>query len=60
MAAQQLFPYIIENFEYAGQIPLDLFIQSTDLTEKFSVRRLAAPQQRRREYPLAWDIINFP
>lgn len=53
-------PYVIENFEYAGQIPLDLFDKSTDLTENFGVGRLAVPQQRKREYPLAWDIINFP
>jgi Peptidase family M23 len=53
-------PYVIENFEYGGQIPLDLFDKSTDLTENFGGGRIAVPQQRKRQYPLAWDIINFP
>jgi murein DD-endopeptidase MepM/ murein hydrolase activator NlpD len=53
-------PYTIEKFDYAGQIPLDLFVGSDNLTENFGKKRLASPQQRRREYPLAWDIINFP
>ncbi len=53
-------PYLIKKFEYDGQIPVDLFVRSDDLTEKFGVGRLSTPQQRRREYPLAWDIINFP
>jgi hypothetical protein len=50
----------IESFQYEGQIPVDLFEQSKELTEKFGVGRLAIPQQRKREYPLAWSIINFP
>ena len=37
-----------------------LFEQSNDLTEKFGVGRLAMSQMRKREYPLAWSIINFP
>ncbi|HEX8846518.1 MAG TPA: M23 family metallopeptidase [Pyrinomonadaceae bacterium] len=53
-------PYVIEGFEYDGQIPIDLFDKSEDLTEKFGVGRLAVPQQRKREYPLSWAIINFP
>ena len=53
-------PYVIENFEYAGRIPLDLFEKSTDLTENFGGDRLARTQRRRREYSLAWDVINFP
>jgi hypothetical protein len=53
-------PYVIDGFAYDGQIPLDLYDKSTDLTEKFGVGRLARPQQRTREYPLFWDIINFP
>lgn len=53
-------PYVIENLEYAGQIPVDLFEKSANLTENFGGGRLAVPQRRKREYPLAWDIINFP
>jgi murein DD-endopeptidase MepM/ murein hydrolase activator NlpD len=53
-------PYVIENFDYAGQIPLGLFDKSTGLTENFGGGRLAVPQQRKSEYPLAWDIISFP
>jgi hypothetical protein len=53
-------PYVIDGFAYAGQIPLKLLEQAEDLTGKFGVGRLAMPQQREREYPLAWAIINFP
>jgi murein DD-endopeptidase MepM/ murein hydrolase activator NlpD len=60
-------PYVIESFEYDGQVPLDLFERafghfekSNELTEKFGGGRLAMPQRRKGQYPLAWDIINFP
>ncbi|HKR02070.1 MAG TPA: M23 family metallopeptidase [Pyrinomonadaceae bacterium] len=53
-------PYLIESFEYDGLIPVALFDKSEDLTEKFGVGRLAMPKPRKREYPLAWAIINFP
>ena len=50
-------PYVIESFEYDGQVPADLFERAT---EKFGGGRLAMPQRRKGQYPLAWDIINFP
>lgn len=53
-------PYVIDGFAYAGQLPLDLYEKTKDLTENFGVGRIAMPQQRKREYPLAWAIINFP
>lgn len=60
-------PYVIESFEYDGQVPVDLFLKafgdletSKKMTEKFGGRRLAMPQRRKGQYPLAWDIINFP
>lgn len=53
-------PYHFEKFDYAGQIPLDLFEKSADLTENFGGGRLAVPRRRKFEYPLAWDVINFP
>jgi hypothetical protein len=60
-------PYVIESFEYDGQVPLDLFLKafgdfetSNKMTEKFGGGRLAMPRRRKGQYPLAWDIINFP
>lgn len=50
-------PYVIESFEYGGQVPVDIFLK---MTEKVGGGRLAMPQRRKGQYPLAWDIINFP
>ena len=50
-------PYVIESFEYDGQVPVDIFFK---MTEKVGGGRLAMPQRRKGQYPLAWDIINFP
>lgn len=51
---------MIDGFAYDGQIPLDLYEKSDDLTEQFGDGRLGVPQPRHREYPLAWSIIDFP
>lgn len=54
-------PYVISGFEYAGQVSLQQILDADDyLTGTFGGQRLAVPQPRRDELPLAWAIVNFP
>ncbi len=53
-------PYTIDSFEYAGEIPPKVFDASEDLTDDFSVGKLATPEPRENELPLNLSIVDFP
>lgn len=54
-------PYVINSFEYDGQVPTELLAETDDyLTGNFGEGRLAKPQPRKNELPLAFAIVNFP
>jgi hypothetical protein len=54
-------PYVISNFEYDGQVPVDAFVATDDyLTGNFGQQRLPQPQPRINELPLSLAIVNFP
>ena len=47
-------PYVISNFEYDGQVPVDAFVATDDyLTGNFGQQRLPQPQPRINELPLS-------
>lgn len=47
-------PYVISNFEYEGQVPVDAFVATDDyLTGNFGQQRLPQPQPRINELPLS-------
>jgi murein DD-endopeptidase MepM/ murein hydrolase activator NlpD len=54
-------PYVISGFDYAGQVPLDIFEAADDyLTGTFGQQRLPTPQPRTNELPLNLTVVNFP
>lgn len=60
-------PYVIKAFDYAGQVPAELFTLpenagGTDdyLTGNFGSQRLRVPEPRKEELPLAFAIVDFP
>ena len=53
--------YVISNFEYDGQVPVDAFVATDDYsTGNFGQQRLAQPQPRINELSLSLAIVNFP
>ena len=55
-------PYVIDAFEYQGQISAQQLANADDyLTGNFfGPSRLAAPESRKDQLPMAWSIVNFP
>jgi len=53
-------PFVIDSFGYEGQVPLEEFLESEDLTEDFGGDRLPEPDPREDELPLNLAIIGFP
>jgi hypothetical protein len=55
-------PYVIDSFEYQGQISAQQLYDADDyLTGTFfGPDRLPAPEPRTEQLPLAWSIVNFP
>lgn len=55
-------PYVIDAFEYQGQISAQQLADTDDyLTGNFfGPGRLAAPEARKDQLPMAWSIVNFP
>jgi murein DD-endopeptidase MepM/ murein hydrolase activator NlpD len=55
-------PYVIDSFEYQGQIsPEQLATADNYLTGRFfGPGRLATPEPRTDQLPMAWSIVNFP
>jgi len=54
-------PYVLEQFDYDGRIPLDLIAGLDDyLSGEFFTGLLAAPEPRSEQLPVAWAIVDFP
>jgi hypothetical protein len=55
-------PYVIDAFDYQGQISAQQLADADDyLTGNFfGPGRLAAPESRKDQLPMAWSIVNFP
>lgn len=53
-------PYLIDAFDFAGQIDIAAFEAAPDITGDWGKGRLAKPERREREFPLDVNIINFP
>ncbi|MDT0354068.1 M23 family metallopeptidase [Pseudonocardia charpentierae] len=55
-------PYVLDSFEYQGQISAQQLANTDDyLTGNFfGPDRLAAPEARKDQLPMAWAIVNFP
>ena len=55
-------PYVVDAFEYQGQISAQQLADADDyLTGNFfGPGRLAAPESRKDQLPMAWSIVNFP
>ena len=55
-------PYVLDAFEYQGQISAQQLANADDyLTGNFfGPGRLAAPESRKDQLPMAWSIVNFP
>lgn len=53
-------PFTFSQFEYAGQVHREQYIDSEELTDDFSNGLILQAQPRQNEYPLQLNIINFP
>jgi hypothetical protein len=52
-------PYVIDSFDYAGQVSYEKFEAATDLTGDWGQGRLASPGPRHNEFPMGLTIIDF-
>jgi murein DD-endopeptidase MepM/ murein hydrolase activator NlpD len=54
-------PYVLEQFDYAGQVPLELIAGlAAYLSGELFAGRLVTPKPRTEQLPLAWAIVDFP
>ncbi len=54
-------PYVISTFDYDGQVSEQKFVAADAfMTGTFGEGRLAKPEPRKDELPLAFAIVNFP
>jgi hypothetical protein len=55
-------PYVIDRFDYDGQMPIQTLLDADDYLSghNFGEQRLAIPEPRTNQLPLAWAIVNFP
>jgi hypothetical protein len=53
-------PYVIDTFNLAGQIDIAAFDAAPDLTGNWGKGLLSKPERREREFPLNFNIIDFP
>jgi hypothetical protein len=53
-------PYVIESFNLAGQIDIAAFETAPDLTGNWGKGRLSKGERHEREFPLNFNIIDFP
>jgi len=58
MAADGI-PYLIDSFDFAGQIDIAAFEAAPALAGDWGKGRLAKPEPRQRQFPLNLNIINF-
>jgi murein DD-endopeptidase MepM/ murein hydrolase activator NlpD len=52
-------PYLIDAFDFAGQVDIAAFEAAPDITGDWGKGRLAKPEPRKGEFPLNVNIINF-
>jgi Peptidase family M23 len=52
-------PYLIDAFDFAGQIDIAAFEAAPGITGDWGKGRIAKPERREREFPLNVNIINF-
>ena len=53
-------PYLIDAFDFAGQVDIAAFEAAPDIRGDWGKARVAKPERREREFPLDANIINFP
>ncbi len=53
-------PYLIDAFDFAGQLDIAAFEAASGITGDWGKGRIAKPERREREFPLNLNIINFP
>jgi hypothetical protein len=55
-------PYVLDSFEYQGQISAQQLADADFyLTGSFfGPGRMATPEPRKDQLPMAWSIVNFP
>jgi hypothetical protein len=52
-------PYVIDGFDFSGQIDIAAFEAAPALAGDWGKGRIAKPEPRQREFPLNLNIINF-
>jgi hypothetical protein len=52
-------PYLIDGFDFAGQVDIAAFEAAPSLAGDWGKGRMAKPEPRQREFPLNLNIINF-
>lgn len=58
MAADGL-PYVIDTFDFSGQVDIGAFDAAPSLEGDWGKGRIAKPEKRDRQFPLNLNIINF-
>jgi hypothetical protein len=58
MAADGL-PYLINTFDFAGQIDIAAFEAAPALAGDWGIGRITKPESRQRQFPLNLNIVNF-
>jgi hypothetical protein len=53
-------PYVIDTSNLAGQIDIAAFEAAPDLTGNWGKGRLSKAERREGEFPLNFNIIDFP
>jgi hypothetical protein len=53
-------PYVIDSFEFAGEIPAAKFNASENLEGTWNEGVLPTPHPRHNQYPMDLAVINFP
>jgi murein DD-endopeptidase MepM/ murein hydrolase activator NlpD len=53
-------PYVIDSFDFSGQIDIAAFEAAPGLTGDWGKGRSEKPEPRQRQFPLNLNIINFP
>jgi hypothetical protein len=52
-------PYLIDAFDFAGQIDIAAFEAAPGIAGDWGKGRIAEPEPRQREFPLNLNIVNF-
>jgi murein DD-endopeptidase MepM/ murein hydrolase activator NlpD len=52
-------PYLIDAFDFSGQVDIAAFEAAPGLAGDWGKGRIAKPKRREREFPLNLNIINF-